>query len=181
MKWSGSGSVMSNCLRPHGLFTPWNSPGQNTGLGSLSLLQEIFPNHGLKPGLPYCRRILYQLSHKGSPKKHCERLWIKSLRTCNKGFPGDSVVKNPSSSAGDAGDTGSIPRSGRSLEDETATHSSIAGIIPWTEEPGGLQSMGSQELSDWACIQRHITNKIYETWVDKGGQKNPIKGQVGNS
>ena len=34
------------------------------------------------------------------------------------------------------------------LEDKTATHSSIAGIIPWTEEPGGLQSMGSQELSN---------------------------------
>ena len=45
-----------------------------------------------------------------------------------------------------AGDSGSIPGSGRSLEEEMATHSSIlAWEIPWTEEPGGLQSMGSQK------------------------------------
>ena len=49
---------------PHGLYSPWNSPGQNTGVGSLSFLQGIFPTQGLNPGLPYCRRILYQLSHK---------------------------------------------------------------------------------------------------------------------
>ena len=42
-----------------------NSPGQNTGVGSLSLLQAIFPTQGLKPGLSLCRQILYQLSHKG--------------------------------------------------------------------------------------------------------------------
>ena len=41
---------------------------KNTGLGSLSLLQGIFPNQGLKPGLLHCRWILYQLSHKGSPR-----------------------------------------------------------------------------------------------------------------
>ena len=49
---------------PHGLYSPWNSPGQNTGVSSLCLLQEIFPNQGSNPGLPHCRRILYQLSHK---------------------------------------------------------------------------------------------------------------------
>ena len=47
---------------------PWNSPGQNTGVGSLSLLQGIFPTQGLNLGLPHCRQILYQLSHKGSPR-----------------------------------------------------------------------------------------------------------------
>ena len=52
-------------LRPHGLYSPWNSPGQNTGVGSLSLLQEIFPTQGLNPGLSQCRQILYQLSHQG--------------------------------------------------------------------------------------------------------------------
>ena len=46
---------------------PWNSPGQNTGVGSCSLLQGIFPTQGLNPGLLHCRQILYQLSHKGSP------------------------------------------------------------------------------------------------------------------
>ena len=43
------------------------TPGQNNGEGSLSLLQRIFPTQGLNPGLPHCRQILYQLSHKGSP------------------------------------------------------------------------------------------------------------------
>ena len=52
---------------PHGLYSPWNSPGQDTGVGSLSLLQGIFPTQGLNPGFRHCRRILYQLSHKGSP------------------------------------------------------------------------------------------------------------------
>ena len=66
---SQSHSVVSDSLRPHGLYNPWNSPGQNTGVGSLSLLQEIFPTQGSNPGLPHCRWILYQLSHKGSPQK----------------------------------------------------------------------------------------------------------------
>ena len=48
--------------------SPWNSPSQNTGVGSLSLLRGIFPTQGLNPGLPHCRQILYQLSHKGSPR-----------------------------------------------------------------------------------------------------------------
>ena len=47
MKWSESHSVTSECLRPHGLNSPWNSPGQNTGVGSLSLLWGIFPTHKL--------------------------------------------------------------------------------------------------------------------------------------
>ena len=48
--------------------SPWNSPGQNTRVGSLSLLQGIFPNQGSNPSLQHCRQILYQPSHKGSPK-----------------------------------------------------------------------------------------------------------------
>ena len=54
-------------LWPHGLYNPWNSPGQNTGVGSLSLLQGIFPTQGSNRRLSHCRQILYQLSHKGSP------------------------------------------------------------------------------------------------------------------
>ena len=65
---SESCSVMSNSLQPHGLYSKWNSPGQNTGAGSLSLLQGIFPIQGSNPGLPHCRQILYQLSHQGSPR-----------------------------------------------------------------------------------------------------------------
>ena len=63
-----SRSVVSDSLQPHGLYSPWNSPGQNTGVGSLSLLQGIFPTQGLNPDLKHCRQILYQLSHQGSPR-----------------------------------------------------------------------------------------------------------------
>ena len=59
---------MSDSLRPYGLHSPWNSPGKNTAVGSLFLLQEIFPTRGSNPDLLHCRRILYQLSHKGSPR-----------------------------------------------------------------------------------------------------------------
>ena len=73
IKGSGSGSeneshsVMSNSLPPYGLYSPWNSPGQNTGVGSFSLLQGISPTQGSNPGLLHCRLILYQL-RQGKPK-----------------------------------------------------------------------------------------------------------------
>ena len=60
--------VLSCSFRPHGLYSPWNSPGQNTGVGSLSLHQGIFPTQGSNPSLPHCRWILHWLSHKGSPR-----------------------------------------------------------------------------------------------------------------
>ena len=60
-------------MATYGLYSPWNSPGQDTGAGGLSLLQGIFPTQGSNPGLLHCRRILYQLSyhklsHKGTPR-----------------------------------------------------------------------------------------------------------------
>ena len=63
--------VAQSCLTlcgPHGLYSPWNSLGHNTGVGSLSFLQGIFPTQGSNPGLPHCRRIFYRLSHKGTPR-----------------------------------------------------------------------------------------------------------------
>ena len=54
--------VLSDSLQLHG----WNSPGQNTEVGSLSLLQGIFLTQGLNLGLPQCKQILYQLSHRKS-------------------------------------------------------------------------------------------------------------------
>ena len=69
-KWSESESlsVISDSLRPHGQYSPGNSPSQNTGVGSLSPLQGIFPTQGSNLGLSHCRQIFYQLSHKGSPR-----------------------------------------------------------------------------------------------------------------
>ena len=65
---SESHSVVSDSLRPRGLCSPWHSPGQNTGVSSLFLLQGIFPTQGSNPGLLHCRQILYQVSHKESPR-----------------------------------------------------------------------------------------------------------------
>ena len=66
---------MSDSLRPHGPYSPWNSPGQNTGVGSHSLLQ------GSNPSLPNCRQILYQLSHQGSSRivVIVRSLWIPQI------------------------------------------------------------------------------------------------------
>ena len=67
-KASESCSAVSDSLWSHGLYSPWNSAGQNTGVGSLSLLQGIFPTQGSNPGLLHCRQIPYQFSHKESPR-----------------------------------------------------------------------------------------------------------------
>ena len=61
---SESQSIMPDSWQPDGLYSPQNSPGQNIGVSSLFLLQGIFPTKGSKPGLPQCREILYQPSHK---------------------------------------------------------------------------------------------------------------------
>ena len=68
LKWV---KVAQSCPTP---CNPWNSPGQNTGVGSLSLPQGIFPAQGSNPGLPHCRQILYQLF----------RPWTTSLKHSHK-------------------------------------------------------------------------------------------------
>ena len=73
-KWSevkGAQSCLTLC-DPMDYTVPWNSPGQNTGVGTCSLLQGIFPTQGSKPGLPRYRRILYQLSQQLS----CVQLFV---------------------------------------------------------------------------------------------------------
>ena len=59
---------MSNSLQPHGLYSLWKSLGQNTGVGSLSLLQEIFPTPGLNPGLPHLQVDSSPAEPPGKPK-----------------------------------------------------------------------------------------------------------------
>ena len=58
-------SVVSNSVQPHRRPPTrpphlWDSPGKNTGVGSHSFLQGIFPTQGSNPGLPHCRQVLYQ-------------------------------------------------------------------------------------------------------------------------
>ena len=71
---SVSCSVIFNSLQTHGLqptrlLCPWNFSGKNTGVGSHSLLQRIFPTQGQDLGLQHRRQILYRLSHQGSPSQ----------------------------------------------------------------------------------------------------------------
>ena len=88
--WSAmlSHLVVANSLPPHGLqptrfLCPCNSPGKNTGGCYHALLQGIFPTPGSDPGLPNCRRILYRLSHQGSPwGGTCEKNSSPISRTC---------------------------------------------------------------------------------------------------
>ena len=130
---------MSNSLQANGLYSPWNSPGQNTGVGSLSLLQGVFPTQGLNPGLPHCRQILYQLSHRGSPRI---LEWVAYPFSSRSSWPRNgtgvsciagrfftnwaireakvSVVKDLPANAGDARDTGLIPDWEDPLEKEMA-------------------------------------------------------------
>ena len=63
---SSERSVMSDSLRPHGLYSPWNIPGQNTGVGSCLLFQGIFLTQESSWDLLYCRLTLYPLSYQGS-------------------------------------------------------------------------------------------------------------------
>ena len=60
-------SVVSDSWGPHGLYSPWNSPVQNVGVGNHSPLHGIFPTQGSNPGLLHCRWILHQLSHQRIP------------------------------------------------------------------------------------------------------------------
>ena len=83
MKWSESRSAVSDSLQPHGLYSPRNSPGQNTGGVSLSLLQGISPTQASNPGLPHCRWVLYQLSHKRCSKfskRGFNSTWTKNFQ-----------------------------------------------------------------------------------------------------
>jgi len=183
VKETESHSVVSDSLRPRGLCSLRNSPGQNTAVGSHSLLQGIFPTQGPNPGLLHCRQILHQLSHQGSPKViqnplkyHSENNLYSMQMKCQwevmiigpqnaLDFPGGSVIKTRPVSAGDKG---SIPwiESGRSPEKEVATQSHIlAWKIPRTEEPGRLQSMGSQDTTWQLKQQNTLSNKMHSGYL----------------
>ena len=77
-------AVVSDSLRPHGLYSPWNSPGKNTAVGSHALLQGIFPTQGSDLGLLHCRRILYRPSHQGSPILVCVCFCCVTQQTLDK-------------------------------------------------------------------------------------------------
>ena len=74
------------------------------------------------------------------------------------------MVQNLPANAGDEGDLGLIPEWGRPLEKGMATHSSIlAWKIPWTEEPGGLHSMGRKQPD--MTEHKHIQTLTGVIWL----------------
>ena len=131
------------------------------------LLQGIFPTQGSNPGLPRCRQALYHLSHQGSPLKLIKSpsFGFVSPLALSYGvhcFPGGSSVKNPPA-VQEMQETRFRSLSWKDpLEKEMATLSSILSWeMPWTEEPGGLQSTGSQRVGhvlatkqQTICVQR---------------------------
>ena len=151
---SESGSTVSDSLWPHGLYSPWNSPGQNTGVGSLSLFQGIFPTQGLNPGLRHCRWTVYQLSHREALLYYW-RLpntpFICEALVSVPGLPGDSGVKNPPSNAGVAG---SIPGSGRSPRGGNGNPLQYACL----ENP---MNRGAW----WATVHRVTKSRIWLKWL----------------
>jgi len=134
-----------------GLYSPWNSLGQDTGVGSLSLLQGIFPTQILRPGF--------------DP-------WIGKMLTYWWGFPDSSVVKNPPAMK----ETQELRVWSLGREDplkkEIATHSSIlAWKAAWIEDSGELHSIGSQRVGhDWARMPTPINNVL-----NTSGLNFPIK------
>ena len=76
--------VKVDCLWLQGLYSPWDSLGKNTNMGSLSLLKGIFPTQGSNPGLPHRQQILYQLSHKGSQRM---LEWVAYLFSSGSSWP----------------------------------------------------------------------------------------------
>ena len=80
----GTGYPLQYSFLENSMDSPWDFPGKNTGVGSHSLLQGIFPTQGLNPGLPHCRQILYQLSYQGSPGR--SYILTKNLPYLTLGF-----------------------------------------------------------------------------------------------
>ena len=101
-KWSESPSIMSTSLQPHGLYSPWNSPHQNSGLAFPP--PGDLPNQGSNPDLLHHRRILYQLSHRAVPNYshlRCPKVGRYSLPT-SPASPGGPRTKNrPDDTTGD--------------------------------------------------------------------------------
>ena len=83
---SESHSIMSDSLRPHGLYSPWNSLRQNTGVGSLSLLQGIFPTQGSNPGIKSRYPALQADSLPAEPQGKPKTTGVGSLSLCQRIF-----------------------------------------------------------------------------------------------
>ena len=138
---------MSDSLQPHGLYTPWNSPGQNTGVDSHSLLQRIFPTPGSNPGLLHCRQILYQLSHKGSLERE--------LGTC---------ISNKLPCGADAAGPWTALWVARELSCSVMSDS----LTPWTAVCQAPLSMGFSRQEYWRGLLCPPPGDLPDPWIKPG-------------
>ena len=124
-------------------YSPWNSPGQNTGVGSLSLLQGMFPTQGLNPGLPHCRQILYQLSHQGS-----QRI-LRVGRTSPADFPDPGIeLESPELQA----DSFPTELSGKPI--------AVQGLS-LVVSSGGDSSLWCAGFSQWLLLLQGIGSRVH--------------------
>ena len=150
---------MSDSLQPHGPYSPWNSAGQNTGVGSLSLFQGIFPTQELNPGLLHYRRILYQLSHKGSPQT---QRWSAFLQ------PSPSLLRTlplPAETTSRKFKLLIFPDS--SVGKESACNAGDPGLIPWWGRSTG-EGIGYPLQYSWASLVAQLVKNppaMQDTWV----------------
>ena len=143
-----SGSVVSSSLWLHAvwptrLLCPRDAPGKSTGVGCNFILQGIFPT-GIKLSSPALAGRFFTTKPQRKPQNGSKsEICFENSTWLIIGLPWWLKMAQ--------GDLGSIPGSGRSPEEDNGAHSSVlAWRIPWTEEPGGLQPMGSQRIGrDW--------------------------------
>ena len=103
-----------------------DSPGKNTGMGHHALLQGISPTQGLNPGLPHCKRILYHLSHQGSPYTYMYiYVYMLVTQSCltlgdpmDCSSPGSSVhgILSPQTKSQDCGNLGNFSGCGAGIQ-----------------------------------------------------------------
>ena len=147
-KWSASRSVVSHSLQPHGLYSPWNSPGQNTGVGSQFPSPADLPNPGIKPG--------------------SSALQVDSLpaeppgKTKNTGLGSHSLLQQILQTQGlNPG----LLHCRRILYQ--LSHQGCPRILQWVAIPF---SRGSSKPKDWTQVS-HIAGRFSTSWVTREAQE----------
>ena len=147
-KWKWKSLSHVQILWPHGLYSSWNSVG-HTGVGNLSLLQGVFPAQGSNPGLPYCRRVLYQLSHREALLKG-DKILIWKMSSLGTSL----VVQWLRLWTSTAGGAGSIPSQGTKIPHATVCGPPLPPIrcFPYTKESSIL--MKDKKLRLRECYKK---------------------------
>ena len=186
MHESESHSVVYNSLGPHGLYSTWNSPGQNTGVGSLSLLQGIFPTQGSNPGLPHCRADSLPTESPGKSKN--TRVgslsllqWIFLTQKSNWGLLHCRWILNQLSYQRSQGEDIRIQiitfGKGQSWVSVMDTQC-LQFFVGLGKSPG--EGIGYPLQFSWASLVAQLVENlpaVQETWVQLGLGRSPGEGQ----